>query len=99
MGKQVKINMEQVLTVTEVAQRLRVNVKTVYRMLEKGRLHGVRVGRLWRVPDEALSEYLQSGKEGIQTLREYTCHEISEFLKADRISPEITRKLEQLLTQ
>jgi excisionase family DNA binding protein len=32
-----------------------------------------------------------------QPLREYTYQEIREFLKADRISPEVARKLERLL--
>jgi len=49
------------LKVAEVAKRLRVNVRTIYRMIERGELHGVRVGRLWRVPAVALEDYLRMG--------------------------------------
>jgi excisionase family DNA binding protein len=49
------------LKVSTVAQRLGVNPKTVYRMLETGQLRGVRAGRLWRVPVDALDEYLRTG--------------------------------------
>lgn len=37
------------LTVEEVAARLHVHPKTVYRLLESGDLRGVKVGRVWRV--------------------------------------------------
>ena len=51
-------------TVGEVAERLRVNPKTVYRMVRKGTLRGVRIGSLWRIPAETLEEYLTGKKEG-----------------------------------
>ena len=38
----------------EVARRLRLHPRTVYRLLQSGRLTGVRVGRRWRVPADAL---------------------------------------------
>ena len=49
------------IKVADVAGRLGVNPKTVYRMLETGQLRGVRAGRLWRVPADALDEYLRAG--------------------------------------
>jgi excisionase family DNA binding protein len=52
------------IKVSEVAARLGVNPKTVYRMLETGQLRGVRAGRLWRVPVEALDDYLRTGSPG-----------------------------------
>jgi excisionase family DNA binding protein len=42
------------LTVAEAGERLGVHANTVYRMIENGRLAGVRVGRLWRIPDPEL---------------------------------------------
>lgn len=45
------------LTVAQVAQRLGVHPKTVYRLVEAGRLPAIRVGRLWRVPAGALDRY------------------------------------------
>jgi excisionase family DNA binding protein len=46
-------------TIEEVAKVLQVNPRTVNRMLERGELRGVKAGRLWRIPQEALDAYLR----------------------------------------
>ena len=46
------------LTVLEVAEVMRVSKMTVYRLLHSGELPGVRVGRSFRVPQDALDHYL-----------------------------------------
>jgi excisionase family DNA binding protein len=46
------------LTVLEVADVMRVAQMTVYRLLHSGELPGVRVGRSFRVPQDALDHYL-----------------------------------------
>ena len=48
------------LTVEEVATVMRVSKMTVYRLLHSGELPGVRVGRSFRVPQDALDAYLRS---------------------------------------
>lgn len=48
------------LTVEEVAEVMRVSKMTVYRLLHSGDLPGVRVGRSFRVPQDALEAYLRS---------------------------------------
>ena len=48
------------LTVEEVAGVMRVSKMTVYRLLHSGELPGVRVGRSFRVPQDALEAYLRS---------------------------------------
>lgn len=48
------------LTVAEVATALRVSKMTVYRLVHSGELPAVRVGRSFRVPEQAVQEYLQS---------------------------------------
>ena len=53
---------QEAMKVKEVARRLRVNVKTVYRMLETGQLNGVRAGRLWRIPVTSFEEYLHGSR-------------------------------------
>ena len=53
--------MEQMLTVAEVAEILRVSERTIYNLLEAGDLRGVRVGRSWRIPKEALEEFIKTG--------------------------------------
>ena len=48
------------LTVAEVATALRVSKMTVYRLVHAGDLPAVRVGRSFRVPEQAVGDYLQS---------------------------------------
>jgi excisionase family DNA binding protein len=48
-------NPEVFYTPAEAARILRVSERTVKEHLRKGRLHGIKVGRLWRVPGSALS--------------------------------------------
>src|SRR3954453_21301021 len=47
--------MERYLTVQETAQALRVTADTVRRWLRTGRLHGVKFGHAYRVPESALA--------------------------------------------
>jgi excisionase family DNA binding protein len=47
------------LKVSEVARRLQVDPRTVYRMIQRGDLHGVKTGRVWRVTLESLELFLQ----------------------------------------
>lgn len=46
------------LTVAEVAETMRVSKMTVYRLVHGGELPAVRVGRSFRVPQDALDAYL-----------------------------------------
>ena len=48
------------LTVLEVADVMRVSKMTVYRLLHSGELPAVRVGRSFRVPQDALDHYLRT---------------------------------------
>ena len=47
------------LTVAEVATVMRVSKMTVYRLVHAGDLPAVRVGRSFRVPENAVNEYLR----------------------------------------
>ena len=47
------------LTVAEVAAVMRVSKMTVYRLVHAGDLPAVRVGRSFRVPENAVNEYLR----------------------------------------
>ena len=47
------------LTVAEVASVMRVSKMTVYRLVHSGELPAVRVGRSFRVQEDAVTEYLQ----------------------------------------
>jgi excisionase family DNA binding protein len=48
------------LTVAEVATKMRVSKMTVYRLVHNGELPAVRVGRSFRVPENAVQSYLNS---------------------------------------
>lgn len=50
----------QFFTVAEVASIMRVSKMTVYRMVHNGDLPAVRVGRSFRVPEDAVTTYLDS---------------------------------------
>ncbi|HET9655581.1 MAG TPA: helix-turn-helix domain-containing protein [Kineosporiaceae bacterium] len=47
------------LMVAEVATIMRVSKMTVYRLVHAGDLPAVRVGRSFRVPEEAVHDYLR----------------------------------------
>jgi excisionase family DNA binding protein len=48
------------LTVAEVAAVMRVSKMTVYRMVHAAELPAVRVGRSFRVPEQAVHDYLRA---------------------------------------
>jgi excisionase family DNA binding protein len=47
------------LTVAEVASVMRVSKMTVYRLVHGGVLPAIRVGRSFRVPEQAVHDYLR----------------------------------------
>ncbi|MGO1315924.1 MAG: helix-turn-helix domain-containing protein [Cellulomonadaceae bacterium] len=48
------------LTVAEVADAMRVSRMTVYRLVHSGELPAIRVGKSFRVPEQALAAYLRA---------------------------------------
>ncbi len=48
------------VTVTEVAQLMRVSKMTVYRLITQGHLPAVRIGRGYRIREEDVHHYLDS---------------------------------------
>lgn len=46
------------LTVAEVAAIMRVSKMTVYRLVHGGELPAVQIGRSFRVPEKAVTDYL-----------------------------------------
>ena len=50
----------QFLTVAEVADVMRISKMTVYRLVHSGEMPAVRVGHSYRVPQDALEEYLST---------------------------------------
>jgi excisionase family DNA binding protein len=50
----------RLLTVADVASVMRVSRMTVYRLIRRGSLKAIRVGRNYRVREEDLNLYLES---------------------------------------
>ena len=48
------------LTVAEVATLMRVSKMTVYRLVHSGELPAVQIGRSFRVPEQAVNEYIRA---------------------------------------
>ena len=48
----------QYLTVEEVAKRFGVNVTTIYRLIQRGRLPAFKVGNQWRFSEARLMEWV-----------------------------------------
>ncbi|GAA1970194.1 MULTISPECIES: helix-turn-helix domain-containing protein [Kitasatospora] len=55
------------LTVAEVASVMRVSKMTVYRLVHSQELPAIRVGRSFRVPEQAVHDYLKDSYVGRQS--------------------------------
>ncbi|MDR1118010.1 MAG: helix-turn-helix domain-containing protein [Bifidobacteriaceae bacterium] len=49
------------LTVSEVASTLRVSDMTIYRLISNGEIRALKVGRSYRIPADALEDWLADG--------------------------------------
>lgn len=47
-----------ILTVEEVCEALRMGYNAVYELLNAGKLRAYKNGRVWRIPRDALKEYI-----------------------------------------
>lgn len=57
--------MDRLLTPTEAATLLRIRPRTMIWWLQAGKFPGVRVGRLWRVREVDIEEYVETHMQGI----------------------------------
>ena len=53
-------NFEDVMTVDEVCEAIRIGKNNLYRLLENRQLRGYRNGRVWRIPKEAVIEFIRT---------------------------------------
>lgn len=60
---------ERLLTVQEVAERLRLSARTVRLWLQTGKLRGLRVGGRWRVRESELHAFLRAAEEAAKKRR------------------------------
>ncbi|MGI5485073.1 helix-turn-helix domain-containing protein [Streptomyces lavendofoliae] len=55
------------LSVAEAADLLRVSKMTVYRIVQAGHLPAIRVGRTFRIAEQAVYEYMRESHTGGRT--------------------------------
>jgi excisionase family DNA binding protein len=67
MAGEKPLNEVAFLTVAEVAAVMRVSKMTVYRLVHSGHLPAIRVGRSFRVPEQAVHDYLQHAYVGVES--------------------------------
>jgi excisionase family DNA binding protein len=61
----VKKQMEdQIMTVTEVAEYLKISEVTTYKLVQEGKIPAFKIGRHWRVKKNDLSEFIEKLKRG-----------------------------------
>lgn len=46
--------------VSEVAAMLRVGTPIIYKLLREGKLDAVKIGRAWKIPEAAITSYINS---------------------------------------
>ena len=56
-------NYDDILTVEEACEALKIGYNAIYELLNTGKLKGYRNGRVWRIPKMALVEYIQSSSK------------------------------------
>ena len=49
---------DEILTVEEVSELLYIGRNTTYALLKSGELPGFRIGRVWKIPRQALETYI-----------------------------------------
>lgn len=64
------MNQDQLLTLDQVAAKLQVSMSTVRRLLDRGELKAVRIGRSLRVRPADLAAYIEANAEGGQNERD-----------------------------
>jgi len=61
---------EDILTIRDVAEYLKVTEKTVYGLAQKGKIPGFKVGGQWRFKREDIDQWIEDGKEAATTKKD-----------------------------
>ncbi|AOQ23844.1 hypothetical protein MTAT_14300 [Moorella thermoacetica] len=57
------MNGNSYLTVQEIAEKYKVTSAAVHKWIKEGRLKAIKLGRVWRIPESALREFIEGGGE------------------------------------
>lgn len=52
--------MNELLTIAEVAERLKLSPQTIYKMIKDRTLPAIRVGSQWRISEQKIQEWLDA---------------------------------------
>ncbi len=55
---------QEIMTIEEVAAYLKINKRTIFRMLKDGRIHGFKAGSQWRFIKNEIDKMIGGGKNG-----------------------------------
>ena len=55
---------DEIMTVTDVAEYLKISEVTTYKFVQEGKIPGFKIGRHWRVKRSDLSEFIEKQKRG-----------------------------------
>lgn len=55
---------DEIMTVSEVANYLKISEVTTYKFVQEGKIPGFKVGRHWRVKRSDLNEFIEKQKNG-----------------------------------
>ncbi|MBS4538993.1 helix-turn-helix domain-containing protein [Clostridium sp. D2Q-11] len=57
-------NDDEIMTISEVANYLKISEVTTYKFVKEGKIPGFKIGRHWRVKKEDLTEFIEKQKRG-----------------------------------
>ena len=60
------IKMAKMLTPGQIAERLNLHPNTVREYLKAGVIPGIKLGRVWRIEEEDLKQFIRARKRGIK---------------------------------
>jgi excisionase family DNA binding protein len=61
--------MQQYLTPEQVAERLSIEKTTVYSWLKQEKLSGVKLGKLWRIAESDVSDFIRKARSTTENFR------------------------------
>ena len=61
---------EEILTIREVADYLKITERTLYRLVQEGKLPAFKVGNSWRFRREDLERWISEQSRGTEPTRE-----------------------------
>ena len=55
---------DEIMTITEVADYLKISEVTTYKFVQDGKISGFKIGRHWRVKRSDLAQFIEKQKHG-----------------------------------